>query len=110
DRAGRPDADARRRRRGQRPRRRLLRRPPRRHEPRRAAPHRPGRQPRQGTVQRRSGTGGHGVVKAAGPDRRPPAPPSPKPPSSRLHSVLALLPVTAGLLLLAGVVLLGWLA
>ena len=50
------------------------------------------------------------MVKAAGPDRRPPAPPSPKPPPSRLHSVLALLPVAAGLLLLAGVVLLGWLA
>ena len=34
----------------------LLRRPPRRQHSRRAAPDRPGAQPRQGTVQRRSGT------------------------------------------------------
>jgi hypothetical protein len=49
-------------------------------------------------------------VKAARPDRRPPATPAPQPAPSRLHSVVVLLPVAAGLLLLAGVVLLGWLA
>ena len=65
DRAGRAGADARRRRRGQRPRRQLFRRPSRRHQPRRAAADRAGPQPGQGAVQRRSGTGGYGVVKAA---------------------------------------------
>ena len=49
-------------------------------------------------------------MKAAGPDRRPPAPSSPKPPSSRFGAVLALAPVVAGLLLLAAVIVLGWLA
>ena len=50
------------------------------------------------------------MVKAAGPDRRPPAPVSPKPTTSRFGAVLALAPVVVGLLLLAAVIVLGWLA
>jgi cell division protein FtsQ len=51
------------------------------------------------------------VVKAAGPDRRPPAPDvSPGPPPSRLRAAVALAPLAAGLLLLAAAIVLGWLA
>lgn len=49
------------------------------------------------------------MVKAAGPDRRPPAPSSPQVHSSRFRAVLAMLPVIAGLLLLAVVIVFGWL-
>ena len=49
-------------------------------------------------------------MKPADPDRPPPAPSSPKPPSSRLRAALPLIPLAVGLLLLAAVVVLGWLA
>ena len=50
------------------------------------------------------------MVKAAGPDRRHPAPPPTPPRPSRLRAALAFLPIVAGLLLLSGVIALGWLA
>lgn len=46
----------------------------------------------------------------AAPDRRPRAAPVAPPRPSRLRAALALLPIVAGLLLLSGVIALGWLA
>ena len=50
-------------------------------------------------------------MKAAGPDRRPPASDvSPNPRPSRLRAAVALAPLAAGLLLLSAAIVLGWLA
>jgi len=49
-------------------------------------------------------------VKAAEPNGRPPAPSSPKSPPSRFRAVLPLAVLAAGILLLAGVLAVGWLA
>ena len=120
---------ARRRRRGQRPRRQLLRRPSRCVRAGCAPPHRPCAQPSQGALQRRTGTGGDGVVKALkkGGVGRPAdketgrqgdrenakgslSPCLPVSLSPGLRTARAIAPLAVGLLLLTALIILGGLA